>query len=69
MGSYLVVGGSSDIGRILCRRLLDEGNTVTAIGRDFSRMDDLENLGARVYVGDASDEPFVSEVVSSFSEV
>ena len=69
MGSYLVVGGSSDIGRILCRRLLDEGNTVTTIGRDYSRMDDLENLGARVYVGDASDELFVSEVVSSFSEV
>ena len=67
MGSYLVVGGSSDIGLILCKRLIDDGNSVTVIGRDSSRMSQIEDLGAKVFIGDATDEVFVSEVVTSFS--
>ena len=67
MGSYLVVGGSSDIGLILCERLIEEGNSVTVIGRDSSRMSQIKDLGARVFIGDATDELFVSEVVTGFS--
>ena len=67
VGSYLVVGGSSDIGLILCKKLIDDGNSVTVIGRDSSRMSPLKDLGARVFIGDATDEVFVSEVVTSFS--
>ena len=46
VGSYLVVGGSSDIGLILCERLIEEGNSVTVIGRDSSRMSQIKDLGA-----------------------
>ncbi len=67
VGSYLVVGGSSDIGLILCKRLIEDGNSVTVIGRDSSRMSQIEDLGARVFIGDATDEIFVSEVITSFS--
>ena len=55
VGSYLVVGGSSDIGLILCERLIEEGNSVTVIGRDSSRMSQIKDLGARVFIGDATD--------------
>ena len=45
MGSFLVVGGSSDIGQILCRSLVANGHVVCATGRDNSRMRDLEEIG------------------------
>ena len=67
VGSYLVVGGSSDIGLILCERLIEDGDSVTVIGRDSSRMSQIKELGAKVFIGDATDELFVSEVVTSFS--
>ena len=63
VGSYLVVGGSSDIGLILCKKLIDDGNSVTVIGRDSSRMSPIKDLGARVFIGDATDEVFVLSLI------
>ena len=45
VGSYLVVGGSSDIGLIVCKRLIEDGNSLTVIGRDSSRMSQIKDLG------------------------
>ena len=41
MGSFLLVGGSSDIGIILAKRLVEGGNKVTLLVRDESRVSDL----------------------------
>ena len=67
MGSFLVVGGSSDIGLILCKSLIEKGHSVCATGRDFSRMEELEKIGAMVRIGDATDEEFISKTVDEFS--
>ena len=37
MGSFLLVGGSSDIGIILTKKLVEGGNKVTLLVRDESR--------------------------------
>ena len=63
------MGGSSDIGQILCRSLLSNGHSVSVIGRDESRMIELQELGAIVHTGDATDEDFVSRAVGSFAEI
>ena len=44
--SYLIVGGSSDIGIIVAKILLEKGNHVTLYARDETRVKDLESLGA-----------------------
>ena len=59
--SFLVVGGSSDIGLLLCDLLLDKGYTLTVVARDATRVESIKSRGANVIVGDALD----SEVISS----
>ncbi len=63
MGSYLVVGGSSDIGMLLCRKLIDGGNRVSVLVRDESRLSDLREDLDHIFVGDANDENLVKDAV------
>tara|TARA_B100000212_G_scaffold342475_1_gene329859 strand:+ start:2032 stop:2757 length:726 start_codon:yes stop_codon:yes gene_type:complete len=69
MGSFLIVGGSSDIGQILCKALVAKGHAVCATGRDSSRMKVLEEIGVTTLIGDATDEEFIDGAVSSFMTI
>ena len=57
--SFLMVGGSSDIAIVTANRLLDEGNCVTLLARDVSRVEELAAKGAKVIEGDALDQEAV----------
>ena len=65
MRSYLIVGGSSDIGIILCRDLLEEGAAVTLLARDSSRLAEFPEGKVGKFIGDANDEELVKEAVLS----
>ena len=65
MKSYLIVGGSSDIGIILCRALLEEGAAVTLLARDSSRLAEFPEGKVGKFIGDANDEDLVKEAVLS----
>ncbi|MCH1591906.1 MAG: SDR family oxidoreductase [Candidatus Thalassarchaeaceae archaeon] len=63
MGSYLVVGGSSDIGLLLCKKLIDGGNNVCVLARDESRVTGLSDGLGNIFVGDSNDVELVKEAV------
>ncbi len=68
MGSYLIVGGSSDIALLLCRKLIDDGHRVSVIARDQGRLSELRADLDTVFIGDANDEDLVKEAVLSSIE-
>jgi NAD(P)-dependent dehydrogenase (short-subunit alcohol dehydrogenase family) len=63
--SFLLVGGSSDMGLHLAHRLLDEGHVVTLLARDVERVTDAVERGARLIEGDALDEAAVQSAVEA----
>ncbi|MDG1541136.1 MAG: SDR family NAD(P)-dependent oxidoreductase [Candidatus Thalassarchaeaceae archaeon] len=63
MGSYLVVGGSSDIALLLCRKLIDDGHRVSVLARDQRRLSELRADLDKVFIGDANNEDLVREAV------
>ena len=65
MGSFLLVGGSSDIGILLTKKLVEGGNKVTLLVRDESRVSDLPEEMVERFVGDANDEGLVLKAVQS----
>ena len=65
MKSYLIVGGSSDIGGILCRNLQDEGAAGTLLARDSSRLAEFSEDEVSEFIGDANDAELVKEAVVS----
>ena len=67
--SYLLVGGSSDIARIVANELLSSGNHVTLVARDESRISDLVSKGARAVIGDSLNEESISEGISIASDL
>lgn len=68
MTSYLIVGGSSDIARIVAKKLLDTGAAVTCLARDTSRLEDLASSGVTVIQGDALDSNSISEAISTAAD-
>lgn len=68
MGSYLVVGGSSDIALLLCRKLIDDGHKVSVLARDQGRLSELRADLDKVFIGDANNEDLVREAVLSSIE-
>ena len=66
--SFLLVGGSSDIGLRLATMLLDEGHDVTLLARDGERVNHLVAKGAVLVQGDALDEETVQAAVATASE-
>tara|TARA_B100000965_G_scaffold332753_1_gene297386 strand:+ start:604 stop:1332 length:729 start_codon:yes stop_codon:yes gene_type:complete len=68
VGSYLIVGGSSDIALLLCRKLIDDGHRVSVIARDQGRLSELRADLDTVFIGDANDEDLVKEAVLSSIE-
>ncbi len=63
MASFLIVGGSSDIGLLLTKKLVDEGSKVTLLVRDEERVSGFPDEFVEVFVGDANDESVVLEAV------
>ncbi|RJU89175.1 MAG: SDR family NAD(P)-dependent oxidoreductase [Candidatus Poseidoniales archaeon] len=63
--SFLIIGGSSDIGIQTANRLLADGYNVTILARDTSRVDDLAKIGANVVEGDALQQDKISAVIES----
>ena len=63
--SFLLVGGSSDMGLHLAHRLLDGGHAVTLLARDVERVTDAVERGARLVEGDALDEAAVQSAVDA----
>jgi NAD(P)-dependent dehydrogenase (short-subunit alcohol dehydrogenase family) len=68
VGSYLIVGGSSDIALLLCRKLIDDGHRVSVLARDQGRLSDLRADLDKVFIGDANNEDLVKEAVLSSIE-
>ena len=67
--SYLLVGGSSDIAKIVAQNLLESGKNVTLFARDESRISDLVRLGAKYVVGDSLDEESMDQAISTATEL
>lgn len=67
--SFLIVGGSSDIGLLLGKRILDNGHNLTLLVRDSARVSELESLGATIVVGDGLDEDIVTYAVDTAKEL
>ena len=61
--SYLIVGGSSDIGIIVAKILLENGNHVTLYARDGTRVEELKSLGASIIIGDALDKDSLNNAI------
>ena len=51
-GSYLIIGGSSDIALDLINQLCEAGHTVTTLARDATRVEPLKAIGVNVVIGD-----------------
>lgn len=63
--SFLIIGGSSDIGIQTANRLLADGYNVTILARDTSRVDNLAKIGANVVEGDALQQDTISAAIES----
>ena len=61
--SYLIVGGSSDIARVVATNFLSSGKHVTLVARDESRVSDLINQGAKAIIGDSLDQEIIAEAI------
>jgi NAD(P)-dependent dehydrogenase (short-subunit alcohol dehydrogenase family) len=61
--SFLLVGGSSDIGLELANLLLNDGHQITVLARDVERTTSLAGRGATIVQGDALDEEAVQSAV------
>jgi nucleoside-diphosphate-sugar epimerase len=55
MGRVFVTGGSGFIGRVLVRRLLDEGNSVRVLVRSEASAEKVATLGAEAVRGELTD--------------
>ncbi len=67
--SYLIIGGSSDIGRVVAQNLLHKGCSVTLVARDESRVSDLKVQGANVVIGDSLDSEVISAGIENALEL
>jgi NAD(P)-dependent dehydrogenase (short-subunit alcohol dehydrogenase family) len=66
--SYLIVGASSDIARVIAEKLLHQGKSVTLFGRDVSRLAALKGKGATVISGDALDSESINLAIETALE-
>ena len=63
MGSFLIVGGSSDIGLGLCQRLVEDNHKITVVARDQSRLKDFNDDSIVKIFGDAISDEVIKEAV------
>lgn len=58
---YVIAGASGRVGGVIARALLERGEKVRAIGRNYDRLRALEGRGAELSLGDLEDGLFVKE--------
>jgi uncharacterized protein YbjT (DUF2867 family) len=52
---YTVLGATGHIGSVICRKLLEKGEKVRAVGRSSSRLQPLVQKGAEPFIADVND--------------
>ena len=63
MGSFLLVGGSSDIGLGLCERLVENQHKVIIVARDETRLKNLNDDSVVKIIGDANNEDVILSLI------
>ncbi|MGD0139072.1 MAG: NAD(P)H-binding protein [Tepidisphaeraceae bacterium] len=58
---YAIAGATGHTGKIVAKRLLEEGKQIRAIGRDRKRLGPLIDAGAEPFVGDLTDAAALSK--------
>ena len=66
--SYLIIGGSSDIAIQTIHKLLVDGNHVTILARDMSRVSQLAEQGVTVIEGDALDQDALNSAIQAATD-
>ena len=59
--SFLILGGSSDMGLHLGELILRSGRKLTVLARDIDRLAKIETLGADIIEGDGLDSKLVEK--------
>ncbi|HEX6791799.1 MAG TPA: NAD(P)H-binding protein [Candidatus Krumholzibacteria bacterium] len=65
----LVAGASGTLGRVITRRLRQEGRNVRALSRDARKLDELAKLGAEPFVGDMLDRASMDRACDGVTEI
>lgn len=64
-GDFLIVGATRNTGLEIAKILVARGDTVTALVRPTSNLENLEPLGVEYFVGDATNAEDVAKAVAS----
>lgn len=62
---YVITGATGNTGRIVAKRLLENGKQVRVIGRNAEKLAPLVALGAEAFTGDLSDQDSMSRAFHS----
>ena len=65
----LVAGATGTLGRVITRRLRQEGRHVRALSRDAKKLDELVKLGAEPFVGDMLDRASMLRACDGVTEI
>jgi uncharacterized protein YbjT (DUF2867 family) len=65
----LVAGSTGALGRVIVRRLRQEGRNVRALSRDAKKLDELSKLGAEPFVGDMLDRASMDRACEGVTEI
>ena len=65
----LVAGATGALGKVIVRRLRQEGRNVRALSRDAKKLDELAKLGAEPFVGDMLDRASMLRACDGVTEI
>ena len=65
----LLAGATGTLGRVIARRLREEGRNVRALSRDAKKLDALAKLGAEPFVGDMRDRASMDKACEGVTEI
>ena len=65
----LLAGATGTLGRVIARRLRQEGRHVRALSRDAKKLDELAKLGAEPFVGDMLDRASMLRACDGVTEI
>jgi uncharacterized protein YbjT (DUF2867 family) len=61
---YTVLGATGNIGSVITRRLLEQGEKVRAVGRHAGKLQPYVQRGAEAFVGNVADEAAMTQALS-----